>query len=141
MSELLDRLYKAVNEVKELGLNCETDLWDAIAEIERLTAAIQNRDRDWILAMGDALGLDSGFSVPIIPETAPFKKLFADITERLTAEREQARAGRDALAKVCATRARQLTAMTKWLDENQPDVWRRGIWDVLNAAIAAQEQP
>jgi hypothetical protein len=38
MSELLDRLYKAVNEVKELGLNCETDLWDAIAEIERLTA-------------------------------------------------------------------------------------------------------
>jgi hypothetical protein len=42
----------------------------------------------------------------------------------------------EAADKLCETRARQIAAMTKWLDENQRDVWRRGIWDVLNAAIA-----
>ena len=24
-----------------------------------------------------------------------------------------------------------LTAMTKWLEENQPDVFRRGLWDAI----------
>ena len=26
---------------------------------------------------------------------------------------------------------RKLAAMTKWLEDNQPDVFRRGIWDVI----------
>ena len=30
--------------------------------------------------------------------------------------------------------AEKLKAMTAWLDENQPDVWRRGIWDAINDA-------
>ena len=35
------------------------------------------RDTDWILAMGAALGMDSGFSIPIVPEVEPFRQLFA----------------------------------------------------------------
>lgn len=35
--------------------------------------------------------------------------------------------------ELLAVRANQISAMTKWLDENQPDVWRRGLWDALNA--------
>lgn len=27
-----------------------------------------------------------------------------------------------------------LTAMVKWLEDNQPDVFARGIWDAINAA-------
>jgi hypothetical protein len=37
------------------------------------------RDKDWILAMADALGMQSGFNVPIVPEPEPFRKLFAEI--------------------------------------------------------------
>ena len=35
---------------------------------------------------------------------------------------------------------RVLTAMTKWLEKNQPDVWRRGIWDDIYAARAALKE-
>ena len=35
------------------------------------------RDTDWILAIGAALGMDSGFSIPIVPEVEPFRQLFA----------------------------------------------------------------
>ena len=45
-----------------------------------------DRDKDWILAMGHALGLNSGFNVPIAPEAEPFRKLFAEIRERQTAD-------------------------------------------------------
>jgi len=41
------------------------------------------------------------------------------------------------LAAVKAERdghARVLTAITKWLEENQNDVWRRGIWDTIHKA-------
>jgi hypothetical protein len=37
------------------------------------------RDGDWILAMGHALGLDSGYRVPIVPTVEAFKELFASI--------------------------------------------------------------
>lgn len=37
------------------------------------------RDADWVLAMADALGHDSGYNVPIVPEAEPFRKLFAEI--------------------------------------------------------------
>jgi hypothetical protein len=37
------------------------------------------RDADWAIAMGHALGLDSGFRVPIIPSVEAFKELFAAI--------------------------------------------------------------
>src|SRR3990167_4628634 len=30
--------------------------------------------------------------------------------------------------------AEKLKAMTEWLDANQSDVWRRGIWDAINDA-------
>ena len=28
---------------------------------------------------------------------------------------------------------RRLRAMTEWLEANQPDVFRRGLWDAINA--------
>jgi hypothetical protein len=37
------------------------------------------RDRDWILAISNALGLDSGHRVPIVPSVDEFKRLFADV--------------------------------------------------------------
>lgn len=38
--------------------------------------ALESRDKDWVLAMGYALGLESGFNVPIVPEQDPFRSLF-----------------------------------------------------------------
>jgi len=37
------------------------------------------RDADWVLAMGYALGLDSGFKVPIVPTVGAFKALFDSV--------------------------------------------------------------
>ena len=28
----------------------------------------------------------------------------------------------------------KLRAMTKWLEKNQPDVFRRGLWEAINSA-------
>ena len=33
----------------------------------------------------------------------------------------------------------KLKAMTKWLEKNQPDVFRRGLWDAINASTSAKE--
>lgn len=54
-----------------------------IAELERENAELRaDRDRDWILAIGAALGFESGFNVPIIPDVRPFQELFAAIRQR-----------------------------------------------------------
>lgn len=45
------------------------------------------------------------------------------------------------MTKVCDTRARQIKAMTEWLDQNQPDVWRRGLFKAHYDAITAQSHP
>jgi hypothetical protein len=37
------------------------------------------RDADWVLAIGHALGLDSGYRVPIVPSVEEFKRLFTDV--------------------------------------------------------------
>lgn len=42
------------------------------------------RDADWVLAIGHALGLDSGYEVPIVPEPEPFKRLFAEVRRRVS---------------------------------------------------------
>ena len=42
----------------------------------RLAAVEGERDRDWILALGYAVGMDSGFMVPIVPKVEPCKQLF-----------------------------------------------------------------
>ena len=39
--------------------------------------AVEERDRAWILAMGHALGLNSGYEIPIVPEIEVFKRFFA----------------------------------------------------------------
>jgi hypothetical protein len=38
-----------------------------------------DRDKDWVLAMAHALGLDSGFEIPIVPEVEVFKRFFASL--------------------------------------------------------------
>lgn len=38
---------------------------------------VERRDRDWLLAMADALGTGSGYRVPLVPESEPFRELFA----------------------------------------------------------------
>lgn len=32
-----------------------------------------------------------------------------------------------------------IIAMAQWLQENQPDVWRRGLWDALREAKEADK--
>jgi hypothetical protein len=41
---------------------------------------------------------------------------------------------RDAARDLLELRADQIRAITKWLDDNQHDVWFRGLWDAINAA-------
>ena len=41
----------------------------------------------------------------------------------------------------CPTRNelnRRLTAVTKWLEENQPDVFARGIWDAVDGTSVSE---
>jgi hypothetical protein len=38
-----------------------------------------SRDRDWILAMAEALGTDSQYMVPIVPSVEAFRTLFAAV--------------------------------------------------------------
>jgi hypothetical protein len=38
-----------------------------------------SRDRDWILAMAEALGTDSQYTVPIVPSVEAFRTLFAAV--------------------------------------------------------------
>lgn len=40
------------------------------------------RDADWVLAIGHALGLDSGYTVPIVPRPEVFRELFAEVRRR-----------------------------------------------------------
>jgi hypothetical protein len=47
--------------------------------IKDLQDQVEKRDQDWVLAIGHALGLDSGFEIPIVPEVEPFKELFEAI--------------------------------------------------------------
>jgi hypothetical protein len=34
---------------------------------------------------------------------------------------------------------RRMVAVVKWLEENQPDVFQRGLWDAINTANAKHE--
>lgn len=40
------------------------------------------RDADWVLAIGHALGLDSGYKVPIVPKPEVFRELFDEVRRR-----------------------------------------------------------
>lgn len=40
VSEILEKLDKAISEVAELGLDCETELWAVHEHVERLTAEV-----------------------------------------------------------------------------------------------------
>lgn len=40
------------------------------------------RDLEWILAMAEALGTNSGLSVPIVPDVEAFRKLFEEVRAR-----------------------------------------------------------
>ena len=70
-----------LREGRESDLRAAKSLGERIIKLgterDAAVAAVENRDRDWILAMGHALGLDSGYEVPIVPEPEPFKRLFA----------------------------------------------------------------
>lgn len=44
--------------------------------------ALVKRDTDWILAIGNAIGLDSGILVPIVPQSQLFEELFTEIRKR-----------------------------------------------------------
>lgn len=78
--------------VRDAWVHDEGSLADVIASLIRArdsavgAFAIERRDRDWILAMAEALGTSSGHKVPIVPETAPFRELFAAVRREAFAE-------------------------------------------------------
>jgi hypothetical protein len=43
------------------------------------------------------------------------------------------------LAHVTTQQSRSITAMVKWLEANQPDVFARGLWDAINAGNHPKE--
>ncbi len=49
--------------------------------------AREQRDNDWIFAIADAVGLNSGYNIPIVPTTKAFKDFFATFNS----ERDEAR--------------------------------------------------
>lgn len=56
--------------------------------------------------------------------------------EDMDNENSRLRSELEAVASSGRIWSAKLTAMTKWLDENQHDVWRRGLWDAI--ALAAR---
>lgn len=98
-----DALVKLLREVRDVFVGDTISHWQLEPEtmlmrgywIDRINTAltahggeqaVHSRDMDWVLAMANALGRDSEFSVPIVPKSEPFKKLFAEIRERQTAD-------------------------------------------------------
>ena len=86
----LDDLVKCAVQFDRLGFEWERSAVSYAVEYgsnlqkenERLRAELAERDTDWILAIGHALGLDSGYEVPIVPEVQAFKNLFAEIQKQ-----------------------------------------------------------
>ena len=89
-----------------------------VAKAEESERELANRDRDWILAMGHALGLDSGFSIPIVPTVEQFKLLFDAVAARGAEGQERGGPTWDAVIRVVeAERVR-----CKWAGEMFPQV-------------------
>lgn len=91
----------------------------------------ENRDRDWVLAIGHALGLESGFMVPIAPEVEPFKELFAAVRSELQAENER-------LREQYAEAREEVTTFSSLADEYAEEL--RDICDGLSAKTVIQTQ-
>lgn len=60
------------------------ELLDEIDSLRATLTATQQADRDneWVMAMAEALGTNSGFTVPIVPDSFAFRALFADIAKK-----------------------------------------------------------
>lgn len=50
MSDILEKLDKAISEVAELGLDCEIELWQVHEEIERLSAEGRKHEERHLMA-------------------------------------------------------------------------------------------
>lgn len=59
-----------------------------ITMVQALHEVLEQRDREWIIAIGGALGTHSGFSVPVVPSADAFRELFLAIRERAVKEIE-----------------------------------------------------
>lgn len=90
--DMMDELEKAKDKLYELGIcpDCLTQFYGPdeggpfatckCGKEEHDTSYGQiTRSEDWVLAMGAALGLGSGYQVPIVPNTEAFKMLFDQI--------------------------------------------------------------
>lgn len=45
--------------------------------LEAQAATVAERDVAWVLAMTEALGADSGYTIPVVPDAQAFRNLFA----------------------------------------------------------------
>jgi hypothetical protein len=74
-----DSEYFGTLEEAQAWCQKEIDEWIALYTRPSPAANIQARDTDWVLAMAEALGTDSGYSVPIVPTADAFRELFSAI--------------------------------------------------------------
>jgi hypothetical protein len=74
---------------------CELNAWgielvlSAAPKAPQQVSNASTRDTDWVLAMAEALGTDSGYSVPIVPTAEAFRELFAAIRSTPPQQQEQ----------------------------------------------------
>ncbi len=88
-SQAADRIATLEREVVELRSSSGPNYYQlreraekAERELAAARAKVEQRDREWILAMAFALGTDRNYPIPIIPECEPFAALFAAIAAR-----------------------------------------------------------
>ena len=80
LREARDALYNAFEPDNQSAIYYKIVAFFALPATARSDS---DRDTDLILAMGHALGLNSGFEVPIVPEVEVFKRFFASLRSEM----------------------------------------------------------
>lgn len=82
---LCGKAYSAWSGINEHRIHAD-DLaaWEAFKHPDAAAPSLTVGERaepaaDWVLAMAKALGMDSGFRIPIVPDVEAFKDLFAAV--------------------------------------------------------------
>jgi hypothetical protein len=119
---------------------CELNAWgielvlSAAPKAPQQVSNASTRDTDWVLAMAEALGTDSGYSVPIVPTAEAFRELFAAIRSNPPQQQEQSREA----TLVYALRAARPFVV---LCDNCGDEGRKETLKLIDAAIGNDSSP
>ncbi len=117
---------------RKLSIHDLRQIWEPMrAALAAEREAKERRDADWVLALGEAVGLDSGIEVPIVPDPDVCRRFL----DAVSANRAEAALGeaRQVIERMCY-KARQaqwherrgecsdaLLAAEAWLPTPEPD--------------------